>query len=238
MKRLVSLLAVLAFVFLGSFVQAQPVAEASGVGRPDPTGRGRYLQFGKEQEFPGAKVLKDLPEGAACAPAGELVGVPLWNSTREGHAIVSKLTNKAEVATSDKGVFLCWCVDGFNQLFPPELKQANIAGAVAQAIDRRVIGEMDLKIGGTVEVHHSGLVQVQIVPPPATTAPKEQEDQKKGRHWGTKSWIATVLAVIGTGIVISQKDDSKPATRTPNPKVYTNPTGWLGLSITLPLGGS
>lgn len=107
---------------LGSLAEAQ---EASGTGRPDPTGRGRYLQFGAEVPYPGATVLKDLPAGVKCAPAGELVGVPLWNTTRANRAIVSRLTEKAEIAVIDNRTFLCWCADGFNQLFVPEKPRGN-----------------------------------------------------------------------------------------------------------------
>lgn len=87
-------------------------------GRPDPTGKGRYMQFGHENENENAHVATELPVGVECAPAGELVGVKVWNSTRTGKAILSELTDKALVAvTSDGQIFLCECAGGYNQLF-------------------------------------------------------------------------------------------------------------------------
>lgn len=85
--------------------------------RPDPTGQGRYFQYGTELAYSGAQVIRQLPAGAECAPAGELVGARVWNSTRSGVAILSELTDKAEVAVTSSGIFLCKCAGGYNQLF-------------------------------------------------------------------------------------------------------------------------
>jgi len=105
---------IIAFVL---FVCSQMHGETTPDGRPDPTGKGRYMQFGKERAYTDARVVKQLPAGAQCAPAGELVGVQMWNSTRDGHAILSELSDKAEVAASDGKIFLCHCARGYNELF-------------------------------------------------------------------------------------------------------------------------
>lgn len=91
---------------------------AQDTGRPDPTGQGRYMMFGSESSYGRAHVAKELPAGATCAPAGEMVGARVWNSTKEGFAILSELSDKAEIATTQGGeVFLCHCARGYNQLF-------------------------------------------------------------------------------------------------------------------------
>lgn len=111
----------LRFTLLG-FTAAMVVAlcvpvGAQEQGRPDPTGQGRYLQFGNSVPYPGARVLRQAPAGATCQPAGELVGVRMWNSTGEGRAILSELSDKAMVLVTAEGTFLCGCAGGYNQLF-------------------------------------------------------------------------------------------------------------------------
>lgn len=111
MNKLFAVLVVL-FAFATS-------ATAEDKGRPDPTGQGRYLQFGSEVPYLGARVISELPAGAECAVAGELVGVRVWNSVGEGKAILSELTDKAMLAVTPEGIFLCKCARGFNQIFIP-----------------------------------------------------------------------------------------------------------------------
>jgi hypothetical protein len=87
-------------------------------GRPDPTGQGRYTIFGDESLYEHAHVVSKLPADLQCNPAGELVGSQVLNSTREGHANLVVLTDKATVANASDGrIFLCHCAKGFNQLF-------------------------------------------------------------------------------------------------------------------------
>lgn len=102
-------------------------ASAQAQGRPDPTGQGRYQQFGPVVTYPGAHVVRQLPDGAECAPAGEMVGARVWNSTREGFAVMSELSDKAQIATTTQGAtFLCGCAKGFNQIF---LEKTPVASA-------------------------------------------------------------------------------------------------------------
>lgn len=111
MKSLASLLVV-------AMVVVFSMSTASAAGRPDPTGQGRYQQFGPVMSYPGARVVRQLPVGAGCAPAGELVGVRVWNSTRYGFAVISELSDRAMVAVSPNGeTFLCGCAGGYNQIF-------------------------------------------------------------------------------------------------------------------------
>jgi hypothetical protein len=106
----------LVFVIV-ALVFAVPVT-AEDQGRPDPTGQGRYMQYGHEVSFQGARVLSQLPPGATCAPAGELVGVWVWNSTRKDRAILSQLSDKAYVAPAPDGtIWLCGCAGGYNEQF-------------------------------------------------------------------------------------------------------------------------
>lgn len=132
------------FVFMVMSLTGLSVAVSAQQGRPDPTGQGRYMQFGGERSFTAAKVIKELPAGTSCAPAGELVGIRLWNSTRNGMAILSDLTNKAEVAVTPNGeMFLCKCAGGYNQLFRLDYKgeqaqtqeSASLAQQQAQAVN-------------------------------------------------------------------------------------------------------
>ncbi len=108
------ILVILALIFVPRLMRAQ----ATEQGRPDPTGQGRYLQFGGEVAYPQARVASGLPQGASeCMHPGELVGVQMFNSTREGRAVSVKLTDKATIAVAGDWVFLCKCAGGFNQLF-------------------------------------------------------------------------------------------------------------------------
>lgn len=104
-------------------------------GRPDPTGQGRYFWIGPETSIAEARVVKKLPAGASdCAHAGELIGVPLWNSTREGKAILSRLTEKATISVAPNGeFFLCKCAGGYNQLFSMAEPQPPTAPVVPPA---------------------------------------------------------------------------------------------------------
>jgi hypothetical protein len=106
-------------------------AIADEQGRPDPTGQGRYLQFGHESSYSSARVIQALPTGAACAPAGEMIGARVWNSTREGFAILSELTDKAQIAVTNDGIFLCQCARGYNQLFRISAPAAPVAASPA-----------------------------------------------------------------------------------------------------------
>lgn len=212
---------------LGQFAEAQtvPVPEISGPGRPDPTGKGRYQQFGTEMSFPGATVVRRLPEGATCAPAGELVGVPIWNSTRRDHAIASVLTDKAEVATSGNRTFLCWCVAGFNELFFPERPAETVMNPVIQEAVAKALGETrDVN----VRVHILGGMDLRIIPPPPSAfepPPAPPTVIKKG-HTKRNVLIGIGVGAVATFAGVKVFGNNTPKTRVPNPKVYTNPTGF------------
>jgi len=121
MKKLV---VVALFVGMVIGTLCAPVSAQTVVGRPDPTGKGRYLTFGNETPYSGANVIKTLPSGTACSPAGEMVGIRVWNSTRKGFAVLSELSDKAEIAVAPSGkVFLCHCAGGYNELFVPKTQQ-------------------------------------------------------------------------------------------------------------------
>lgn len=133
-------------------------------GRPDPTGQGRYLQFGNSVPYPGARVLRQAPAGATCQPAGELVGVRMWNSTGEGRAILSELSDKAMVLVTAEGTFLCGCAGGYNQLFldkTPLPPQATQPPQRAQAQPPATVpSDVYVHVNGRVDVVHSGEVAV------------------------------------------------------------------------------
>lgn len=112
-KAIITMIAV--GFFLAWFVST--LSAQTTEGRPDPTGQGRYIQIGGEVTYPQARVVSGLPQGAECMHPGELVGVMMYNSTREGRAVSVKLTDKATVAVVGDRVFLCKCAGGFNQLF-------------------------------------------------------------------------------------------------------------------------
>ncbi len=113
-------------IIVWSLSAVSAAAQTAGAGRPDPTGQGRYTQFGTERVYEGAKVLKTLPAGAPeCASAGELIGVEVWNSTREGRAILSKLSEQATVSVVDGRIFLCRCAAGYNELFLVKSEQSS-----------------------------------------------------------------------------------------------------------------
>jgi hypothetical protein len=213
----------LVVLFLSPFAEAQqvPIPEVSGPGRPDPTGRGRYLQYGTEVSYSGATVLKELPTGAKCAPAGELVGVPVWNSTRAGHAIASVLTDKAEIATSGTRTFLCWCIAGFNELFLPDVPTETLAKQPVtpptETVNKiirevRVIGEMDLRI---------------IPPPPPAQQQQPKVEKESGWRPGKKTLIFATLAI---SVFVSYKNDwwrrRKPVVETGPAKLKCSATGY------------
>lgn len=194
MKKM-ALVLTLALLSFSSLAQAQ---EATGTGRPDPTGRGRYLQYGTEVVYPGATVLKTLPADAKCAPAGELVGVPLWNTTREGRVIASRLTEKAEVAMVGDLPYLCWCIGGHNRLFVPPQKSATqsvtqtvrevtAAGTNATAT---ATATATLDLDGLAEIAKIYAASMQRVAPP----------EGGGFHCPKKCWIPLAIAGGGFGV--------------------------------------
>jgi len=120
MKKIALFFTILVALVMATSVSALVMAQTNSTeeSRPDPTGQGRYIEFGKEVSYPNAHVLKQLPAGAQCSPPGEMIGARVWNSTRESFAILSELKDKAEIATASDGrIFLCHCARGFNQLF-------------------------------------------------------------------------------------------------------------------------
>lgn len=115
---LVAIVAAVVLAGVWAYACAPKVHGAEPVGRPDPTGQGRYEQFGPELPHQGAQVVAKLPDGATeCGSADELIGASVWNSTREGRAVFSKLTDKATVSVAGKRLFLCRCAKGYNELF-------------------------------------------------------------------------------------------------------------------------
>lgn len=115
---LVAIVAAVVLAGVWAYACAPKVHGAEPVGRPDPTGQGRYEQFGPELPHQGAQVVAKLPDGATeCGSADELIGASVWNSTREGRAVFSKLTDKATIAVAGKRLFLCKCAKGYNELF-------------------------------------------------------------------------------------------------------------------------
>lgn len=141
-KAIITMIAV--GFFLAWFVST--LSAQTTEGRPDPTGQGRYLQFGGELSYPQARVVSGLPQGASeCMHPGELVGVPMFNSTREGRAVNVKLTEAATIAVVGDQVFLCKCAGGFNQLF----RISPTSGTASSAKSNTPAGANSSSSGGT-----------------------------------------------------------------------------------------
>jgi hypothetical protein len=210
------LVAVVVLFNFGTSAEAQQpqIPEMLENGRPDPTGQDRYQQFGKPVPYPSATILAKLPKGAKCAPAGELVDVPLWNTTKEGYAIVSVLTEKAEVAVFDERKFLCKCISGFNELFVPERHEEETLTETADAVVERTMEDQPEPEEPTRP----------LVGPPAPRASAPPPDDHHG-HFGTKSKIAvgTLIVAVLTKLAIDHfdKDNSVFGVRTDG-KCVTN----------------
>ncbi len=86
----------------------------------------------------------------------------------------------------------------------------NLAAAVERVISNtKVLGEMELKVGGTVEVHHSGAVKLEIALPPApspTPTPSVRDD--KG-HTNRNIVLSTLGVSLVGGIVYAITRDDK-----------------------------
>ncbi|MFA6353633.1 MAG: hypothetical protein WCW93_01735 [Candidatus Paceibacterota bacterium] len=150
-------------------------------GRPDPTGQGRYLQFGQEVEYPEAQVLKKLPDGVMCSPAGELVGTRIWNSTRSNKAVLSELSDKAQVAVKGSELYLCGCVAGYNKLFLIKEEQTKPATREMEALKKDPLP---------------------LIP---ADDKKVEEPSLLSQHWGK----LTIAGIILTGLAVWALSGSK-----------------------------
>ena len=221
MKTLITQFALTVLLVLaGTFAQAQ---EALGQGRPDPTGRNRYVQFGKEVTYPGATVLATLPQGVKCAPAGEMAGVPLWNATRVDHAIVSVLNPEAEVAIGGKRTFLCWCAGGFNELFLPEETDEKEEAETTTPPQKSITETAKQLTEESEDVDENMLPLDQGTAP--VTSSCGNNCNSGGPNWSKRILIGTVIVGVGVGAYLATKDEG-PGVDTDGSKVKCTATSY------------
>lgn len=110
----------------------------------------------------------------------------------------------------------------------------NLAAAVERIItNTKVLGEMELKVSGDVNVHHDGKITVEIAPQPSPTPVNNTSNVNGGSHSHKKLWLVIGAAVVsGGGVWLYNHQKDKPGA----PGVRTLPTKPICTGVGCPSG--